>query len=127
MRISVVSVSVLAAFVIAGAGWSYTAGILRRADVGRPVSSYRHWCFGSGLVLLLLSVEPPFEAWTREYYSLHQLGILVARTLAPMLIAGARPAGLLVAGLPHRLRARALKPALLAPRRRAVWHALAMP
>jgi putative membrane protein len=127
MRISVVSVPLLVALLIIGVAWIYAAGALRRAGVRRPVSSRRHLCFAAGLVLLLASLEPPFEGWSREFYSLHQLGILVARTLAPALIAAARPAGLLIAGLPRGLRDKALKPVLLATACREAWRTLATP
>lgn len=126
-RSRLVASLVLAVFLILGAAWVYLASALRRAAVRRPVAAYRHLCFAAGLSLLLASLVPPFAGWAREFYSLHQLGILVARTLAPMLIAAARPAGLLVAGLPRGLRRQALKPALGAPAFRGAWRILAGP
>ncbi len=83
-------------------GVIYALGARRRAGVERPVSLRRHSLFAAGLILFLLSMEWPFASWAHELFSVHQIGIMVARIVAPILIVASRPAGLLIAGLPPR-------------------------
>lgn len=108
-------------------GAAYALGARRRARVERPVSSQRHGFFAAGLILFLLSMEWPFADWAHELFSVHQIGIMVARIVAPILIVASRPAGLLIAGLPPEARRRLLKPGLSAPSVRRAWRAVAHP
>jgi cytochrome c oxidase assembly factor CtaG len=99
----------------------------RRATVGRPVSDLRRAMFALGLVGFLLSIEWPFADWEHALFSAHQVGIMVARIVAPILIVVSHPAGLLIAGLPRSLRRHALKPGLSHPLVRRGWSVLAHP
>ncbi|OYY91691.1 MAG: hypothetical protein B7Y45_01570 [Sphingomonas sp. 28-66-16] len=116
-----------AVFFVAGAiplvliGTVYERGARRRATVERPVSALRRALFAAGLGLFLLSIEWPFANWEHALFSVHQIGILVARIIAPILIVASRPAGLLIAGLPRVLRQRLLGPALSQPFVRRAW------
>lgn len=105
----------------------YARGAVRRDDVGRPVLPVRHAAFIAGLALLLISVEWPFEAWAHDLFYVHQIGFMIARIVAPILLVLARPAGLLVAGLPQTVRRGALVPGLSAPSGRQVRRYLANP
>jgi putative membrane protein len=89
---------------------AYANGAKRRASINCPVSLMRHLAFAAGLGLFFLSTQRPFADWAHEYFSVHQVGILIARILAPLLIVSAHPAGLLIAGSPRPLRRRILKP-----------------
>lgn len=108
-------------------GTMYASGARRRAVVERPVAMQRHILFGAGLILFLLSIEWPFADWAHELFSVHQIGIMVARIVAPILIVAARPAGLLIAGLPPATRRRLLKPGLSAPSVRTGWRLVSHP
>jgi len=122
-----------AAFFVAGAipllltGAVYERGARRRAHVERPVSTLRRALFAVGLIAFLLSLEWPFAEWEHELFSVHQIGMMVARICAPILIVASRPAGLLIAGLPRTARRGALKPGLSAPAVRTVWKGLTHP
>lgn len=104
--------------------WTYLSGARRRADVRRSASTARHAAFAGGLMLFLITVEWPFARWAHELFSVHQIGIIVARIIAPVLIVAARPAGLLVAGLPRRLRSTWLKPGLSNRYLQIGWHVI---
>lgn len=108
-------------------GLTYAAGARRRVDAGHPVAPFRHAAFATGLSLLFLSLQWPFAVWAHELFSIHQVGIMVARIVTPMLIALAHPAGLLVTGLPRPIRERLLKPGLSAPLIRQAWRAISQP
>jgi putative membrane protein len=101
--------------------WIYREGVQRRADAVRRTNPTRHIAFATGLTLFLLSVEWPFARWAHELFFVHQIGIMVARIIAPMLIVIAHPAGLLIAGLPRRARSLLLRPSLSDRRLRAAW------
>ena len=122
-----------AGFFVAGAipllliGTTYELGARRRATVGRPVSDLRRAMFAIGLVGFLLSIEWPFADWEHELFSAHQVGIMVARIVAPILIVISRPAGLLIAGLPRSFRQHVLKPVVSHPLVRRGWSALTHP
>ncbi|MBV1691360.1 cytochrome c oxidase assembly protein [Novosphingobium sp. G106] len=116
-----------AGFPVLAIGISYLAGAVRRRNAKRPVSMLRHTAFAAGLALLLLSLQWPFAVWAHELFYVHQIGILIARIVAPMLLAMARPAGLIIAGIPRRLRARLVKPGLLARPTRRGWRVLSTP
>ncbi|MDH7974195.1 cytochrome c oxidase assembly protein [Sphingomonas sp. AR_OL41] len=106
---------------------AYAAGARRRLDAGRPVSIRRHAGFGAGLAVLLISLEWPFEAWAHQLFYIHQIGFMVARIIAPMLIILSRPLGLLIAGLPRSIRTSTLAPVLSTPAVRRIWRGLAHP
>ncbi|MEO7679324.1 MAG: cytochrome c oxidase assembly protein [Sphingomonas sp.] len=122
-----------AGFFVAGAipllliGTTYECGARRRATVERPVSTLRRAMFATGLIAFLLSIEWPFADWEHELFSAHQIGIMVARIVAPILIVASHPAGLLIAGLPPPLRRRLLKPGLSQPFVRRGWPVVAHP
>lgn len=122
-----------AGFFITGAvpllliGITYECGVRRRATVERPASTLRHTLFATGLVAFFLSIEWPFADWAHELFSVHQIGIMVARIVAPILIVASRPAGLLIAGLPRTLRNGLLKPGLSQPAVRRAWPIAAHP
>jgi len=122
-----------AAFFVAGAipliliGLTYEKGARRRATVERPVSTLRRAMFITGVVAFLLSIEWPFADWAHELFSVHQIGILIARIVAPILIVASRPAGLLIAGLPRPIRRSVLKPGLSHPAVRRAWPVIATP
>lgn len=105
----------------------YAAGVRRRAVFRRPVDPIRHWAFAAGLGTLFLSLQWPFADWAHELFYVHQIGIMIARIVTPILIALSRPAGTLVAGLPRHLRHQMLRPALLAPATRRMARALSHP
>lgn len=106
---------------------TYVRGAMRRADAGRPARPARHAAFTAGLALLLISVEWPFEGWAHELFYVHQIGFMIARIVAPILLLLARPTGLLVAGLPHAARHRVLARGLSAPASRRIWRYVADP
>jgi putative membrane protein len=108
-------------------GLVYAAGARRRADCGRPVSGLRHTAFATGLTLLFLSLQWPFAQWAHQLFFVHQIGIMIARIMAPMLIALSHPAGLLIAGLPRPARTRWLKPIVSAAPVRKIWHLIGQP
>jgi putative membrane protein len=122
-----------AGFFVAGAvpllliGTTYELGARRRSDVERPVSALRRSMFVTGLVAFLLSIEWPFADWAHELFSVHQIGIIVARIISPILIVASRPAGLLIAGLPRVVRRQLLKPGLSQPVVRHAWWVVANP
>ncbi|CAN5393703.1 cytochrome c oxidase assembly protein [soil metagenome] len=105
----------------------YYAGATRRRHVGRPVAPLRHIAFALGLLLFLLSVEWPFETWAHKLFYVHQIGFVVARIVAPMLLAASRPIGLLVAGLPRPERQGYLRKTLGDPTCRKVWRTIRHP
>lgn len=119
--------SLAAAVPILLAALAYRAGAIRRARIARAVPRWRHYLFGAGLGLLLIAVEPPIALWARRLFAVQQTGIMLARMVAPMLIAASRPAGLLIAGTPRRWREGVLKPALGAAIVRRTWPRLAHP
>lgn len=104
--------------------WIYREGARRRADIVCPIDSIRHLAFAAGLTLFLLSVEWPFARWAHELFFVHQIGIMVARIVAPMLIVIAHPAGLLIAGLPRPIRKAWLRPGLSNRWLQAAWRLL---
>ena len=122
-----------AAFFVSGAipliliGAVYERGARRRATIERPVSTVRRAMFVTGIVSFLLSIEWPFADWEHELFSAHQIGMLVARLIAPILIVASRPAGLLIAGLPRPVRRGLLKPGLSHPVIRRAWRVVATP
>lgn len=122
-----------AAFFVSGAipliliGAVYERGARRRATIERPVSTVRRAMFVTGIVSFLLSIEWPFADWEHELFSAHQIGMLVARLIAPILIVASRPAGLLIAGLPRPVRRGLLKPGLSHPAVRRAWRVAATP
>ncbi|MEO9132578.1 MAG: cytochrome c oxidase assembly protein [Sphingomonas sp.] len=118
---------VAAAIPVVGVGFLYAEGARRRADVGHPVSRMRHIAFASGLLLFLMSVEWPFETWAHKLFYLHQVGFMVARIVAPMLLAASRPIGLLVAGLPHTKPRQILREALQDTTHRKIWRTIRHP
>lgn len=105
----------------------YLRGLRRRAASHRRADMLRHYAFAAGLAMLFLSLQWPFAEWAHELFYVHQISIIVARIATPILIAMARPAGTLVAGLPQPLRRRVLRPALLAPATRRAWPILSHP
>jgi putative membrane protein len=118
---------VAAALPILLAAIIYTRGALRRADAGRPVTFQRHAAFAAGLAALLISLEWPFEDWARQLFYVHQIGFMIARIVAPMLIMLSHPAALLVTGLPRWARDRGLRPGLSRPFVRRLWRWIAHP
>ena len=122
-----------AGFFVAGAiapvlaAATYANGVRRRADTGRTVSSMRQALFAAGFGAFLLSIEWPFAGHAHQLFWVHQVGILIARLVAPILIVTSRPAGLLIAGLPGAARRRMLRPALSQPFVRVVWPIVSHP
>jgi putative membrane protein len=122
-----------AAFFVAGAiplvliGATYELGARRRSTVRRPVSTYRRALFIAGIAAFMLSIEWPFAGWAHELFSVHQIGIIIARIIAPILIVASRPAGLLIAGLPPAVRHGVLKPGLSHAAVRRLWAFVATP
>lgn len=105
----------------------YARGLRRRGPSRRRIEYLRHCAFAVGLAMLFLSVQWPFAQWAHELFYVHQIGVMIARIVAPLLITIGRPAGTLIAGLPRRLRRRILRPALLAPATRRIWPILSHP
>ena len=118
---------VAAALPVLLAALTYVRGAMRRADAGQPVGPVRHAAFAAGLALLLISVEWPFETWAHQLFYVHQIGFMIARIVAPILLLLARPIGLLIAGLPDPVRRKALAPGLSAPASRRIWQYLGQP
>ena len=114
-----------AAVPVAALGWVYRAGAIRRADIVLRTPAWRHAAFAAGLALFFLSVEWPFARWAHELFFVHQIGIMIARIVSPILIVVARPAGLLIAGLPRGAREALLRPGLSDRRVQAAWRVLA--
>lgn len=117
----------LAAVPIALVAWVYERGIRRRRETALPVNALRQTLFWSGIVALLLSLEWPFESWAHHLFFVHQIGFMIARIIAPILIATSHPAGTLIAGIPRRARVGFLKPGLLSPAIRSLWRVLRLP
>lgn len=109
------------------AGLIYARGAWQRQAVGRPVGALRHAAFLIGLALFFISLQWPFAKWSHELFSVHQVGILIARILTPALIALAQPAGLFIVGLPRSVRNKLLKPGVSASSVRLVWRLVAHP
>lgn len=86
-----------------------------------------HIYFGTGIALFAASVVWPFENLARDNFFVHQIGILIARIVAPMLVIFAYPAATLVRGLPRFARTRFLKPVTAARSTRLVWRWFRMP
>lgn len=105
----------------------YAAGAARRRDTSRLVAMLRHTAFMAGAILFLLSIEGPFARWAHELFYVHQLGILIARIAAPLLIALAHSGGTLIAGLPRTIRHRVLAPVIGAQSTQRIWHGLTRP
>lgn len=122
-----------AAFFVAGAvplilvGTIYELGARRRLTIERPVTAARRALFVAGITAFLLSIEWPFADWAHELFSIHQIGIIIARIVSPIMIVASRPAGLLVAGLPRSVRRGALKPGLSHALVQRLWSIAAMP
>ncbi|WP_296613141.1 cytochrome c oxidase assembly protein [Sphingomonas sp.] len=122
-----------AAFFVSGAipllviGTTYELGIRRRSTIRRPVSTLRRAMFIAGIAAFLLSIEWPFAHWAHELFSVHQIGIVVARIIAPILIVASRPVGSLIAGLPRSVRRDFLRPGLSYPWVRRIWSLIATP
>ena len=122
-----------AGFFVAGAvapvlaATTYANGARRRAATGRAVLFLRQALFAAGIGAFLLSIQWPFANHAHQHFWVHQVGILIARLVAPILIVTSRPAGLLIAGLPGAARRRILKPALSQPFVRVCWTITAHP
>jgi len=113
-----------AALPVLALGWVYRGGAIRRADIVLQIPAWRHVAFAAGLGLFFLSVEWPFARWAHELFFVHQIGIMIARIVSPMLIAVARPAGLLIAGTPRPVREALLRPALSDRRVQEAWRVI---
>lgn len=109
------------------AGIVYRTGAQRRADIAKPASRVRHATFALGLGAFIVSIEWPFAQWAHELFFVHQIGIMIARLISPLLIAIAHPAGLLIAGLTHSFRRKLLRPALSNAAVRHAWNFAAHP
>lgn len=89
----------------------YARGLLyRRRLVWGNVTSVRMWLFAAGIAALLVVTLPPLAGLGARLFSVHQLQHVVLRMVAPLLIAMAHPAPVLVAGLPRRIRRDMLRP-----------------
>lgn len=106
---------------------AYVVGTVRAGSKSDKKLMRRHIFFSMGIVLLALSVAWPFETLAREHFFIHQIGFLIARILAPMLVALAHPAAFLIRGLPRPVRSRVLKPAMSARTTRRAWCMLRTP
>jgi cytochrome c oxidase assembly factor CtaG len=69
---------------------AYAVPYARRARTlarrGRPVPTWRLWCFGAGLVLLLLAVSPPVDVLANDRFAWHMAEHLLIGDLAPLLV-----------------------------------------
>jgi putative membrane protein len=122
-----------AGFFVAGAlpllaaGAGFERGISHRGRVDRPVPEWRHTMFLAGLAAFLLSIEWPFAYWEHHLFSAHQLGIMVARIVAPILIVLSRPGRPMLAGLSPPTRRSLLRFALSRPALSRAWRVIAHP
>ena len=53
---------------------------------GRPVPTWRLWCFGGGLALLLIAASPPFGALADRRFAWHMVEHLLIGDLAALLV-----------------------------------------
>ena len=105
----------------------YVQGCRRRERSGTWIATLRHVTFGTALFVLLVSVAWPFESWAHRLFFVHQIGIMAARIVIPMLLIASHPTASLVAGLPRSVRARFLKPALIWPAGQQLWLVVSAP
>jgi putative membrane protein len=127
MSASSVGLSLAAAISLALVAITYAQGTRRRGPVETRLATLRHGAFWAALVVLLLSLTWPLEGWAHRLFFVHQIGIIAARIVVPMLIVLSHPAGSLVAGLPRTVRARLLKPALIWRPGRHLWAIVSSP
>lgn len=127
MSASSVGLSLAAAISVALLAATYARGTRRRSRGRTPAATLRHGAFWASLAVLLLSLTWPVEGWAHRLFFVHQIGIMAARIVVPMLIFVSRPAGSLVAGLPRALRTRVLKPVLQWRPGRNLWPILSSP
>lgn len=103
LTIAALSLSgVLAAFYVRGRSRQRMARKSAKSD----------FLFWAGLASFVASSTWPLERFGREYFAVHQIEFLALRIVAPMLIALSYPGGVLLRGVPIRLRAKVLGPGL---------------
>lgn len=82
------------------AAFVYGRGVARGARV--PI--WRMIAFAGGLLALFLALISPIEPLADHIFAVHQVEHMLLRTMAPMLIFLSAPQGVLMRGLPRRLR-----------------------
>lgn len=92
----------------------FAAGVLRRQRAGAlsAVHGARTLAFFSAVLLLVLALVWPLDAWSGLSFAAHMGQHMVLLALAPPLLVLARPGAMVLRGLPQ-----ALQRAVLAPRR----------
>lgn len=88
----------------------YVRGALRRRSVAQPPSAARHALFLAGMLALFLSLQSPIDPMGERMFVMHQIQHFLLRMVGPMLIMLSHPQGVLVAGLPDRVRRTLLAP-----------------
>jgi putative membrane protein len=88
----------------------YIRGMIRRRNLRRPVSAWRHLAFFGGALLVFLALQSPIDTFAERAFWIHQVQHGLLRMAGPMLLALSRPEGLLVAGLPRIARSAILRP-----------------
>jgi putative membrane protein len=81
--------SVLQLLALGAAVLSYLAYRRRAstlAEHGRPVPSWREWCFIAGLIALLAVLSPPADSWSDKLFSAHMAQHLVIGDVAALLL-----------------------------------------
>jgi putative membrane protein len=67
-------------------GLLYARRVRTLRDVGTPVSTWRIWCFGSSLFLILLALVSPIDAFGEEQFLfMHMIQHILLGDLAPLL------------------------------------------
>lgn len=90
----------------------YAAGVLRRQQAGAlsVVHGARTLAFAAAVLLLVLALVWPLDAWSGLSFAAHMGQHMVLLALAPPLLVLARPGTMVLRGLPPVLRRAALAP-----------------
>jgi putative membrane protein len=81
--------TVLQIVALAGAVLSlvlYRQRASKLAAHGRPVPSWREWCFIGGLIVLLVALSPPVDSWSDKLFAAHMAQHLVVGDFAALLL-----------------------------------------
>jgi putative membrane protein len=65
---------------------AYRRRALTLAEHGRPVPSWREWCFIGGLLVLLAALSPPVDSWSDKVFAAHMAQHLFIGDFAALLL-----------------------------------------
>lgn len=87
----------------------YIAGLVRRRGA-RPIGVWRHVAFFGGLGSIFFGLQSPIDPLADHFFFMHQVEHLMVMHIGALLLAIAMPMGVLLRGLPPRVRIRLIKP-----------------